>query len=35
MSDNVLARIGVPTISDRASAGKYEDLSPHFDQIGV
>src|SRR6266516_3811598 len=27
MSDNLLARIGVLTISDRASAGEYEDIS--------
>ena len=27
MSNNVLARIGVLTISDRASAGEYEDIS--------
>lgn len=27
MSDNLLARIGMLTISDRASAGDYEDIS--------
>ncbi len=27
MPDNLLARIGVLTISDRASAGEYEDIS--------